>query len=158
MGARSSGHWTPRTEAGERHCAPATVAARISGEMVLVPRFDHAVVGVRDLDAAIAHWREKLGFEARPGGRHGGGTHNGIVRFGTDYVELISVFDRAAVLASGVADTNALLDLIDRDEGGRPVPQDDARPAGAERSRRLDVLPLLDRERRRAPPARTAPR
>jgi len=86
--------------------------------MALISRFDHAVVGVHDLDAAIAHWRDRLGFDARPGGRHGGGTHNGIVRFGTDYIELISVFDRDAVLASGIADTNALLDLIDRQEGG----------------------------------------
>jgi catechol 2,3-dioxygenase-like lactoylglutathione lyase family enzyme len=84
----------------------------------VISRFDHAVLAVRDLDAALAHWRDRLGFDARYGGRHGGGTHNGIVRFGADYVELISVFDRAAVLASGIRDTVALVDLLDRREGG----------------------------------------
>jgi catechol 2,3-dioxygenase-like lactoylglutathione lyase family enzyme len=84
----------------------------------VISRFDHAVLPVRDLDAALALWRNRLGFDARPGGRHPGGTLNGIVRFGTDYVELISVYDRAAVLASGVADTRAVVDLLDRAEGG----------------------------------------
>ena len=58
-------------------------------------RLDHVVIAVRDLDAAIAQYRA-IGFDARPGGRHiGRGTHNAIVRFGLDYLELISVYDAA---------------------------------------------------------------
>lgn len=64
-------------------------------------RLDHIVIAVRDLDDAIARYRS-LGFEARPGGRHTGrGTHNAIVRFGLDYLELMSVYDEAEVRASG---------------------------------------------------------
>jgi catechol 2,3-dioxygenase-like lactoylglutathione lyase family enzyme len=84
----------------------------------IVSRFDHAVLPVRDLEGAIAHWRDRLGFDAHYGGKHAGGTHNGIVRFGTDYIELISVLDRAAVLASGIRDTAAVVDLLDHAEGG----------------------------------------
>lgn len=55
-------------------------------------RFDHLVIAVRDLDAASARFRDELGFDVRPGGRHTGfGTHNAIVRFGLDYLELIAV-------------------------------------------------------------------
>jgi catechol 2,3-dioxygenase-like lactoylglutathione lyase family enzyme len=63
-------------------------------------RFDHAVIAVRDLDTALSTF-QRLGFDARPGGRHdGGGTHNGLVRFGLDYIELLSVYDEAAARAS----------------------------------------------------------
>jgi len=63
-------------------------------------RFDHAVIGVRDLDTALFAF-QRLGFDARPGGRHGGGgTHNGLVRFGLDYIELLGVYDEAAARAS----------------------------------------------------------
>jgi catechol 2,3-dioxygenase-like lactoylglutathione lyase family enzyme len=85
---------------------------------IVITRFDHAVLPVRDLNGALALWRDRLGFDARYGGRHPGGTHNGIVRFGTDYVELIAVHDRAAVLASGIADTAAVVELLDRADGG----------------------------------------
>jgi catechol 2,3-dioxygenase-like lactoylglutathione lyase family enzyme len=62
-------------------------------------RFDHAVIAVRDLDSAIAQFRH-LGFDAQPGGRHTGrGTHNGLVRFGLDYFELLSVYDEAEARA-----------------------------------------------------------
>lgn len=62
-------------------------------------RFDHAVIAVRDLDSAIEQFRH-LGFDARPGGRHAGrGTHNGLVRFGLDYFELLSVYDEAEARA-----------------------------------------------------------
>jgi catechol 2,3-dioxygenase-like lactoylglutathione lyase family enzyme len=56
-------------------------------------RFDHAVIAVRDLDAATRRFQH-LGFDAQPGGRHTGrGTHNALVRFGLDYFELLSVYD-----------------------------------------------------------------
>lgn len=64
-------------------------------------RFDHAVIGVQDLDAALERFQH-LGFDAQPGGRHAdGGTHNGLIRFGLDYIELLAVYDAEAARASG---------------------------------------------------------
>ena len=59
----------------------------------MIERFDHAVIGVPDLEAGIAAFRG-LGFEVSEGGRHPSlGTRNAIVRFGLDYLELLSVED-----------------------------------------------------------------
>lgn len=79
-------------------------------------RFDHIVIGVRDLDAATRHYQH-LGFDVRFGGRHTGrGTHNAIFRFGLDYVELLSVYDEAEARASGLRG-GAILDALQgRDE------------------------------------------
>lgn len=64
-------------------------------------RFDHAVIGVRDLEAALLNYR-RLGFDAQPGGRHeDGGTQNALIRFGLDYLELLAVYDEAAARAAG---------------------------------------------------------
>lgn len=85
----------------------------------MLTRFDHAVIGVRSLEAATAVWRESLGFDANPGGRHTGrGTYNAIVRFGLDYIELISIYDRGEVDARGEPNASALATLLDRAEGG----------------------------------------
>ena len=85
----------------------------------MITRFDHAVIGVRDLDRALSIWRDRLGFDANIGGRHTGrGTHNGIVRFGLDYIELISIYDREEVIASRSRNAQALVQLLDRAEGG----------------------------------------
>ena len=55
---------------------------------------DHAVIGVRDLDEATEAYT-RLGVDVRPGGRHTGrGTHNALVRFGPDYLELMGIYDR----------------------------------------------------------------
>lgn len=68
----------------------------------MIRRFDHAVIAVRDLEQALRVYRDTLGLDARPGGRHPGrGTRNGIVRFGLDYLELITVEDAAEARASG---------------------------------------------------------
>lgn len=57
-------------------------------------RIDHLVVAVRDLDEAARRYREELGLDSAPGGRHPGwGTGNRIVPLGDDYVELIAVID-----------------------------------------------------------------
>jgi hypothetical protein len=62
-------------------------------------RFDHAVIVVRDLDAALTQFRS-LGFDAQPGGKHTGrGTYNGLIRFGLDYFELLAVYDEAEARA-----------------------------------------------------------
>ena len=77
-------------------------------------RLDHIVIAIRDLDQGIARYRE-LGFDARPGGRHTGrGTHNAIVRFGLDYLELVSVYDEAEARAAGRGE---LVDFLATREG-----------------------------------------
>jgi len=77
-------------------------------------RLDHVVIAVRDLDDAIARYRA-LGFDARAGGRHTGrGTHNAIVRFGLDYLELISVHDEAEARRAGRSE---LMDFLRSREG-----------------------------------------
>ena len=82
----------------------------------MVTRFDHAVIAVRDLDEAIRLYR-RLGFEVDPGGRHTGlGTYNALIRFGLDYIELISIYDQAEVKASGPRGTT-LQDLLQKREG-----------------------------------------
>jgi catechol 2,3-dioxygenase-like lactoylglutathione lyase family enzyme len=79
-------------------------------------RFDHLVIGVRDLDAATRHYQH-LGFDVRFGGRHTGrGTHNALIRFGLDYIELLSVYDEAEARASGLRGEVILQALRDRDE------------------------------------------
>jgi catechol 2,3-dioxygenase-like lactoylglutathione lyase family enzyme len=62
-------------------------------------RFDHAVIAVRDLDTATRQF-QYLGFDTQPGGKHTGrGTHNTLIRFGLDYVELLAVHDEAEARA-----------------------------------------------------------
>jgi catechol 2,3-dioxygenase-like lactoylglutathione lyase family enzyme len=56
-------------------------------------RFDHIVVAVKDLNKAIATYRNGLGFTVVPGGDHPAGTHNALVHFGIHYVELLAVRD-----------------------------------------------------------------
>jgi len=79
-------------------------------------RFDHAVILVPDLAAASATY-ERLGFAVSPGGRHEGlGTHNALIRFGVDYLELLAVHDRDLALSTDRG--QALLDLISAGNGG----------------------------------------
>jgi catechol 2,3-dioxygenase-like lactoylglutathione lyase family enzyme len=83
----------------------------------MVTRFDHAVIAVRDLDEAIGCY-QALGFDVRPGGRHVGlGTHNALVRFGLDYLELISIYDQAEA-AAGRAGIGTLVDFLGKRVGG----------------------------------------
>ena len=59
-----------------------------------VVRFDHAIVAVRDFEAAVGRLRDEHGLAGVPGGRHAGwGTGNWIVPLGGSYVELIGVVD-----------------------------------------------------------------
>lgn len=84
----------------------------------MIRRFDHAVIAVRDLDQALRIYRDTLGLDARPGGRHPGrGTRNGIVRFGLDYVELITVDDPDEARASGAGGAE-LVGFLEQREGG----------------------------------------
>jgi catechol 2,3-dioxygenase-like lactoylglutathione lyase family enzyme len=79
-----------------------------------VDRFDHAVIAVRDLDAAMSAYGA-LGFEVNPGGRHTGrGTHNAIIRFGLDYIELLAIYDEGEERAHG----GELSSFFSRNPGG----------------------------------------
>ncbi|MEX2238607.1 MAG: VOC family protein [Dehalococcoidia bacterium] len=83
----------------------------------MITRFDHAVVAVRDLAEASARFRG-LGFDVEPGGEHPGlGTHNALIRFGLDYIELIAVNDVEAARSRGLG-TGVLVDLLERGEEG----------------------------------------
>lgn len=83
----------------------------------MITRFDHAVVAVRSLDEACRQFG-RLGFDAMPGGRHTGrGTENAIIRFGLDYVELISVYDEDEARRSGWGGA-ALVDYLAAHDGG----------------------------------------
>lgn len=85
----------------------------------MLTRFDHAVVAVVGLSAAQSVWRNSLGFDVQPGGRHTGrGTENAIVRFGLDYVELISVYDDGEVEARHEPNALALAREISAGGGG----------------------------------------
>jgi catechol 2,3-dioxygenase-like lactoylglutathione lyase family enzyme len=54
---------------------------------------DHVLIAVRDLSAAGRAF-EGLGFKVTPEGRHPGrGTHNRLVVFGPEYLEIIAVHD-----------------------------------------------------------------
>ncbi|HEY5001531.1 MAG TPA: VOC family protein, partial [Ktedonobacteraceae bacterium] len=120
-------------------------------------RFDHAVIAVRDLDSAIEQFR-RLGFDAQPGGRHTGrGTHNGLVRFGLDYFELLSVYDEAEARANNPSGLTILDALKGRDAAlvgyalaTTNIEQD------AERFRGTDtILPQLNPMQRTRPDGQT---
>jgi catechol 2,3-dioxygenase-like lactoylglutathione lyase family enzyme len=78
--------------------------------------FDHAMISVRDLDEAVAHYRA-LGFDVQSGGEHPGvGTHNALISFGQDYVELLSVRDKSEAERNVV--TGELVDFLAKHEAG----------------------------------------
>lgn len=84
----------------------------------MITRFDHTVIAVRNLDAAISTY-QALGFDVSPGGRHTGlGTYNAIIRFGLDYIELLSVYDQVEAEQGRGLGGKALLDFFARQEGG----------------------------------------
>lgn len=59
---------------------------------------DHAVVAVRDLDAAGAFYR-RLGFQVGARNRHPWGTENRLIQFGSSFIELITVDPDANAIA-----------------------------------------------------------
>lgn len=96
-------------------------------------RFDHLVIAVRDLDAASERFRA-LGFEVRPGGAHPGqGTHNAIIRFGLDYIELLAIRDEAEARAGGLSGPALVEYLREREWGmaGYALATDDIEGAAA---------------------------
>ena len=82
----------------------------------MIERFDHAVIGIPDLEDGIAAFRG-LGFEVSEGGRHPSlGTRNAIVRFGLDYLEILSVEDAGKARARGPFGAD-LLSFLRRSSG-----------------------------------------
>ena len=81
----------------------------------MLTRLDHTILAVHDLAAASATY-ERLGFRVSPGGEHPRwGTHNAIVRFGLDYLELLAIKDRQAAEESGFRE--GLLSYLEGGEG-----------------------------------------
>ena len=80
-------------------------------------RFDHAVILVADLGRASEAFT-KLGFSVAPGGAHTGlGTHNSIVRFGVDYLELLAIRDEEEALRAR-SSTSPIVERIRTGRGG----------------------------------------
>lgn len=73
---------------------------------------DHVIVIVRDLDGAARTYTELLGFTVSPGGDFPGGLHTRTLRFGSNYVELMSVD------SSQARPDDELLHLLKEREGG----------------------------------------
>ena len=93
----------------------------------LVTGIDHVIVAVRDLDRAVAAYRQ-LGFTPTDRGRHPVlGTHNHLFMFGRDYFELVGV-ERAT------AENQRWRDVLADREGlaGIALATDDAEAATAE--------------------------
>lgn len=83
----------------------------------MIARIDHVVIAVRDLEGAIRQY-QALGFAVSPGGRHTGrGTYNAIIRFGLDYLELISIYDENELGARGLNGVS-LAEFLRQQEGG----------------------------------------
>lgn len=69
--------------------------------MLTMPRpIDHAVVAVRDLEAAVDTFR-RLGFTVTPVARHPFGTANAVVQFGGNYIELLAIDDAREIAEAG---------------------------------------------------------
>lgn len=75
---------------------------------------DHLVIAVHDPGASAATLEADLGIASTGGGRHEAwGTFNRLAFLGETYLELIGVFDRALVAASGTAVGRAALAMLD---------------------------------------------
>ena len=82
----------------------------------MITRFDHAVIGVQNIEIAIESFSD-LGFEIFEGGRHPMlGTRNAIVRFGLDYLELLGVENELQARQSGPFGSE-LVDFLSQGSG-----------------------------------------
>lgn len=81
--------------------------------------FHHGVIAVRDLQRAISTFRDVVGLDARPGGRHGGrGTENAIIPFADSYIELLSLFDAGKEIEVSGLRGQVLANYLATHEGG----------------------------------------
>jgi catechol 2,3-dioxygenase-like lactoylglutathione lyase family enzyme len=115
----------------------------------MLTRVDHVMICVPDLERGIEAYR-RLGFNIYPGGVHTGrATHNAIAFTGEEYLEVLSIRDRAAV-TPGSPD-ESLARYLDRGGGFRVIAlqSDDLEgDVAAMRRRGVDVGPIQDGGRR----------
>lgn len=115
----------------------------------MLTRIDHVMICVPDLARGIEAYT-RLGFTVYPGGSHTGrATHNAIAFHDEDYLEILSVRDRAAV-APGSPDAS-LADYLDQGGGFRVVAlqsDDLVADVAAMRGRGVDVGEIRDGGRR----------
>jgi hypothetical protein len=80
-------------------------------------RIDHLVVAVRDLDTAMDACKA-LGFAVEKGGSHPGfGSHNAIIRFGLDYIELLAI-ENEAIARTAAPGSLAIVKYLEQNEWG----------------------------------------
>src|SRR5947207_263980 len=89
--ARRASSSSTRRVARSRNCASsATSRPSVFCERLPVsPAIDHAVIALRDLDAAAASF-SRLGFTLTPRGVHSIGSQNHCIMFGSTYIELLA--------------------------------------------------------------------
>src|SRR5262244_2672894 len=120
----------------------------------MLTRIDHVMMCVPDLGEAMAAYT-RIGFDVYPGGVHTGkGTENAIAFNQDDYIELLSVRDRAEYAAAEAAPGNptaGLLDFLAAGGGFRVVvlqSDDLAADVAAMRGRGVEVSDATPGERR----------
>lgn len=115
----------------------------------MLTRIDHAMICVPDLAKGIETYT-RLGFTVYPGGSHTGRpTHNAIAFHDEDYLEILSIRDRSAVVP-GSPDAG-LAEYLDQGGGFRIVAlqsDDLAADVAAMRARGVDVGEIRDGGRR----------
>ena len=75
---------------------------------------DHVGIAVRDLEGAVRAYRDVLGFTVIPGGSFPGGIRNSAVRFGSNYLELITVDPSQSARNKDASD---LASFLEKSEG-----------------------------------------
>jgi len=115
----------------------------------VLTRVDHVMICVPDLSRGIDAY-QRIGFNIYPGGAHTGrATHNAIAFTGEEYLEVLSLRDRAAV-AAGSPD-ESLARYLDEGGGFRVVAlqsDDLAADVAAMRARGVEVGEIRDGGRR----------
>ena len=115
----------------------------------MLTRVDHVMICVPDLERGIEAY-QRIGFNIYPGGAHTGRpTHNAIAFTGEEYIEVLSIRDRAAVAPGGPDES--LARYLDGGGGFRVVAlqSDDLEgDVAAMRRRGVDVGEIRDGGRR----------
>jgi hypothetical protein len=115
----------------------------------VLTRVDHVMICVPDLSRGIDAY-QRIGFHIYPGGAHTGrATHNAIAFTGEEYLEVLSLRDRAAVAAGGPDES--LARYLDEGGGFRVVAlqsDDLVADVAAMRGRGVDVGEIRDGGRR----------
>ena len=115
----------------------------------MLTRVDHVMICVPDLSRGIDAY-QRVGFHIYPGGAHTGrATHNAIAFTGEEYIEVLSLRDRAAVAAGGPDES--LARYLDEGGGFRVVAlqsDDLTADVAAMRGRGVDVGEIRDGGRR----------